>query len=185
MWDYFNYRHHVDATSGVSALLSRVLAQINCGYPRRALCEQQGLPEDTEVLTRRQEDALDPAGLPPYVKTLRDDGAGAAAGYVYANGEFRVWCGGGFERVYLTAREANARLAEARVLPSFILGEVLVPECRADFYQALAQHMFTRVDEETEVAMLAEVRCVASHCVAFVLVVRSSASARLHAVLQC
>jgi hypothetical protein len=118
------------------------------------------VPTDEALLARPLEAALDPAGLPPYVKYLHDDTSAAVAGYVYCNGAFRLWCGPAFAQRFFSAEEANARLARSQVLPAFILGDVLAAKDRAAFYERLAEHMLTRAraDGGAEVRMVVEVR---------------------------
>jgi len=144
-----------------------MLSGIEAGPARRALCEQQGVPQDEAMLGSSLEAALDPARIPAYVKRLQDDRTGAVAGFVYANGAFRIWCGGDFAARFFTAEEANARLAQHQVLPAYILGDVLAPESRAAFFESLAEHMLTRFDEATDVCLVADVRACLLACSRF------------------
>lgn len=159
-WDLFSHYQGVDASCGAANHLSRVLVTLTCGFPRPRLCKQEGVPVDNLLLTRPLDQALDPTCLPQYIKLLHDDRAAAVAGFVYANGHFRVWCGREFARRFFSAEQANARLAEARVLPAFLLGDALHPKDRPGFYEKLAKHMFTRSDEAREVFSVADVRAL-------------------------
>lgn len=157
-WDLFSYYQEVDASCGASSGLSRVFASLNCARRPPRLCEQQGVPVDEQLLARPLDQALNPVCLPQYIKLLHDDRAAAVAGFVYANGHFRIWCGREFARRFFTAEEANALLAQTRVLPLFLLGDVLHSKDRPAFYEKLARHMFTRSDEAQEVFSVADVR---------------------------
>ena len=86
---------------------------------------QEMVKTDPTLRGRSPFDLLDQRSMPAYVSGLLD-GCSAVCGYVYANGNFRLWTDENFAGRFFTPQEANRRFAQLAVLPSFIFGRCVV-----------------------------------------------------------
>ncbi len=164
-WDVHSSKRGFDISCGAVNALLRVLATPTPKGVRT--CPQEAVEHDETLIGKPVEKLLDPAKMPAYVaevgcrgqklRTVKEE-HGAMCGYVYANGQFKLWTNAAFAAKYFTAAEANARFTNMAVLPYYMYGSLLVPQDQPCFFELLFSYMLTGVAEKSTMSMVGEVR---------------------------